>query len=593
MSEILKILILEDALDDADLIERELRKSGIKFRSQVVNTREEFQGSLSNLLPDVVLSDHALPKFNSIEALSLHNEYRRRTNTLAPFILVTGSVSEEFAVQCIKAGADDYILKSSLKRLPSAIINAIERGKADRERSQLHQKLIGKANMLMETERLASIGSWTADLVNNRYQWSDECFRILGYEPQEIKPGPELFLSFVHPDDYHRLKVSSDHIHELDSYESDIRIIDRHNVTKYIHLKLVVNRNEGKDVIGFTGFLRDISKEKETDLKLQRSEQEYKSLYDYNPDAVCSFDLHGRFTQVNEPLIRLTGLTREQLLLIDFTRFLTDRESEKVLRNFSLACAGTVQHYETECVNAKGELIMVHVTNVPIMVDGEIRGVHAIIKNITEKKALERNLEHAHKLAQLGDWELDVKQMTLGFSKIGRELLELGPEEQLGLNELIGLFKYGSHREAVISAIDSAISGGSAWDLELLQVMTGGEERWLRWIGTADIKGGECIRLFGTIQNIHKQKKAEENLKQAYAAIEDQNTKLKEIAWIQSHEVRAPLSRIMGLINLLKNEDVESLTSNEILNLINRSAHELDGLIRAIVRKSETINEYN
>jgi signal transduction histidine kinase len=252
-----------------------------------------------------------------------------------------------------------------------------------------------------------------------------------------------------------------------------------------------------------------------------------------------------------------------------------------------------VQHYETECVNAKGELIMVHVTNVPIMVDGEIKGVHAIIKNITEKKALERNLEHAHKLAQLGDWELDVKQMTLGFSKISRELLELGPEEQLGLNELIGLFKYGTHREAVISAIDSAISGGSAWDLELLQVMTGGEERWLRWIGTADIKGGECIRLFGTLQNIHKQKKAEENLKQAYAAIEDQNTKLKEIAWIQSHEVRAPLSRIMGLINLLKKEDVESLTSNEILNLISRSAHELDGLIRAIVRKSETINEYN
>ncbi len=121
MERALKILMLEDVPEDIGLIEHVLRKEGIHFDSFTVDTKEEYIKALEEFLPDVILSDHALPQFNSVEALSIC-----RKNALnIPFILVTGTVSEEFAVSCLKQGADDYVLKSNLVRLPSAIVNAL------------------------------------------------------------------------------------------------------------------------------------------------------------------------------------------------------------------------------------------------------------------------------------------------------------------------------------------------------------------------------------------------------------------------------------------------------------------------------------
>ncbi|HEY8511927.1 MAG TPA: ATP-binding protein, partial [Cyclobacteriaceae bacterium] len=117
----LKILMLEDVEEDSGLIRWSLEKGGINFESKRVDKREAFVDALRNYQPDVVLSDHSLPQFNSMEALRIC----RMIDLRAPFILVTGTVSEEFAVACLKQGADDYVLKSNLTRLPSAIQNAL------------------------------------------------------------------------------------------------------------------------------------------------------------------------------------------------------------------------------------------------------------------------------------------------------------------------------------------------------------------------------------------------------------------------------------------------------------------------------------
>ena len=127
MSISLKILILEDSAEDVSLMERELKRSGIEFMSKVVKTRQDYESAIHEFNPDVILSDHSLPQFNSIEAMKIWKEHRLATGLMIPFILITGSVSEEFAVQCIKAGADDYILKDRLKRLPASILSALEK----------------------------------------------------------------------------------------------------------------------------------------------------------------------------------------------------------------------------------------------------------------------------------------------------------------------------------------------------------------------------------------------------------------------------------------------------------------------------------
>jgi len=87
-----------------------------------VDSQEMFIRGLHEFKPDVILSDHSLPQFNSMEALKIC----RAQGLTIPFILVTGTMSEEFAVNCLKLGVDDYVLKSNLKRLPAAILNALK-----------------------------------------------------------------------------------------------------------------------------------------------------------------------------------------------------------------------------------------------------------------------------------------------------------------------------------------------------------------------------------------------------------------------------------------------------------------------------------
>src|SRR2546422_5690315 len=118
----LRILLLEDVPTDAELVEMELRRAHLAFSTQRVETREEFLHMLDEFAPEVILADYSLPRFNALDALGLLRE--RRADI--PFVLVTGTQTEEIAVRCMKEGADDYILKDSLKRLPAAVLNALQ-----------------------------------------------------------------------------------------------------------------------------------------------------------------------------------------------------------------------------------------------------------------------------------------------------------------------------------------------------------------------------------------------------------------------------------------------------------------------------------
>lgn len=129
----LRILMLGDQEDDASLIENALKTNSMTFISSRVDSKEGLIQALTNFEPDVVLSDHMLSQLNSTEALGLCRAHAKST----PFLLVTGGVSEEFAVNCLKLGADDYILKSDLDKLPVAIRRAIR----EKQRETLRRRL--------------------------------------------------------------------------------------------------------------------------------------------------------------------------------------------------------------------------------------------------------------------------------------------------------------------------------------------------------------------------------------------------------------------------------------------------------------------
>jgi|KBSSwiS6_1023812.scaffolds.fasta_scaffold01739_2 signal transduction histidine kinase len=140
----LRLLMLEDDPADAALIQKLLQRSGIRFSSKLVSDEKEFLKALDENNFDAVLADNALPQYSSLKAL----EAIKEKNPFVAFILVTGTVSEEFAVSIIQQGADDYILKTNLTRLPAAINKVIENKKtqkakyeAELEMQELNERL--------------------------------------------------------------------------------------------------------------------------------------------------------------------------------------------------------------------------------------------------------------------------------------------------------------------------------------------------------------------------------------------------------------------------------------------------------------------
>jgi two-component system sensor histidine kinase UhpB len=161
----LKILHLEDLPADAEMVDRVLRKSKLRFEKKVVIDRPDFLNALREFQPDIILSDHSLPAFNSLEALKI----TREEGILSPFILVTATVSEEYAVNVIKEGASDYILKDRLERLPNAVQNALDRRRTEEElvrQRDMQQKLIMETSIQVQEKEREQIGKELHDNIN-------------------------------------------------------------------------------------------------------------------------------------------------------------------------------------------------------------------------------------------------------------------------------------------------------------------------------------------------------------------------------------------------------------------------------------------
>lgn len=162
----------------------------------------------------------------------------------------------------------------------------------------------------------------------------------------------------------------------------------------------------------------DVTDRKRAERRLQASEQQYRSLFDHNPDAVYSFDLEGNFVSANPACEKVSGYTPRELLLSTFDPLLVPEQRERVKEHFRRAAAGETVRYDTTILHKEGHPVHLQVTNVPMTVDGEVVGVFGIAKDVTELHRVQEELEHqAHH-----DWLTDLANRPLFRDRLSRAL---------------------------------------------------------------------------------------------------------------------------------------------------------------------------
>src|SRR4029077_1813273 len=130
MTEPLRILLAEDSDSDAALLERELRREGLDFRIHRVQTESDFRRALDQLQPHLVISDFSMPQFNGRTALAI----TRESQAHIPFIFISGTIGENVAVDMMKSGSDDYVMKNNLARLLPALKRELREAEVRRGR---------------------------------------------------------------------------------------------------------------------------------------------------------------------------------------------------------------------------------------------------------------------------------------------------------------------------------------------------------------------------------------------------------------------------------------------------------------------------
>jgi len=196
----LRILILEDEAADVVMVNRELRKSGLDFRSKRVETREDFLAELQDHPPDLIFSDHGLPAFSGFTALALA---RQRCPDI-PFIFVTGSEKEEMAVETFKKGATDFVLKARLSDLAPAVQRALQLVE-ERERRKEAEQALQKSE-----ERFRHLVELCPDALfvqsDNRIVFANSAAaRLLGAASIEQLIGKPM-KEIVHPDSWEMMQ---------------------------------------------------------------------------------------------------------------------------------------------------------------------------------------------------------------------------------------------------------------------------------------------------------------------------------------------------------------------------------------------------
>jgi len=269
MEKSIRVLIVDDSEDDGFLLLRKLKKGGYSPTYEQVDTAEAMSKALDDQTWDVILCDNSMPSFNAFSALELYQD----KGLDLPFIIVSGTIADETAVAAMKAGVHDYIMKSNLARLSSAIDRELREAKNRQERRNTTiqlRKSEEKYRTLFEDSRDAI---YLNDKEGGLIDFNRSTLDLFGYSGEEML-GINTKSVFVNPDEYQKLQDEIEQKGSVREFEAKLRKKDGTEIDCLITSTVRLARD--KNIIGYQGIVRDISELESNRKQLEKTLKELR-----------------------------------------------------------------------------------------------------------------------------------------------------------------------------------------------------------------------------------------------------------------------------------------------------------------------------
>ena len=504
--ELLKVLILEDSLNDVELIKNEVKSVlNYDFDFRVVMNKRDFEAALINYYPDIILSDYNLPQFNGMKALELSV----KLSPLTPFIIVTGTMTEEAAADSILAGAWDYVVKERLHRLPRAMGNSLKlklekrkSKKAEEDLKLIKDKTGIQVKLLYDAiDRAPSsiiITSKDGDIqyVNPKFE------EVSGYDSSEVVgKNPRILKSDIHDNAFYENIWNT--IISGKEWKGQIINKTKNNKIYWEEKSIAPIYNKKGEIIHFVAISLDITQLKEQEKAVKESENWYKTIFENTGTATAILNNDFTIYQVNSKFEELTGYSKKELEKnMKWTELISPEDKDKLIQNHRLRREKgefPPNNYEFGLIDSKGITKDILLTAALILdTDKSV----ASLLDISNRKNAEKELLDAKNKAEESDklkssflasmsHELRTPlNAIIGFSSMINDNTEEAKMENYG--EII--HQSGEHLLSIIESI-----------FEISMLQTGQIKASPEVIGMSNFFRGISYYLQSTIKKENKQ----------------------------------------------------------------------------------------
>ena len=508
----LRVLILEDRASDAELNLRELRRAGFDPDWERVETEADYVAHLDPSL-DLILADYALPQFDGLLALQL----LQGRGLDIPFIIVSGTIGEELAVNAMKRGATDYLLKDRLARLGPAVTQALEQHRLRRERKQVEERLRvqataleAAANATVMTDRTGSI-FWVNPAFTQLTGYTRD--EVLGRNLRQLKSGK-------HDQAFYR------HLWETilsgQVWRGEM-INKRKDESLYTEAQTITPvRGEHGEISHFIAIKQDITERKRAEEALRDANDTLEAVIQASPMGISILESDGNVKLWNPAAERIFGWRKEEVLGRPLPSIPPDKSAEhrafleRALRGDAFSDIQVVRQTKD------GSLIDISLTTAPLRdAKGDVWGAMGIMTDITERKLAEKAqarlvaiLEATPDFIGIADTHGNVLYLNAG----GRKMMGAGEDEDVSALMIADSHPEWAGKLVLGEGIPAAIRDG-VWSGETALLSRDGREIAVSQVILAHMAPDGTAEFLSTIaRDISERKRAEEARQALYQA---------------------------------------------------------------------------
>jgi PAS domain S-box-containing protein len=515
----LRILSIEDDPKDAGLIQDLFEAEGIVCEI----TRVDTQASLLDLLQqggvDLILADYSLPSFDGISALKLANKVCPEV----PFIFVSGTLGEEVAIEALKIGATDYVLKTRLSRLVPSVQRALREATQKAERKRAEEALRQSETYLAEAQRLSHTGSFGWKPSTGAIIWSEETFRIFQCD-RTTTPTVELILQRVHPEDAALVQQTIERATQDEKdFEQEYRLLMPDGSIRHLHI-VARPLNDESGSVEFVGAVMDVTERKRAAEALLRTEAYLAEGQKLSHTGTWACNIATReMIHSSEEHRHLFGLVPERVGIPSFEEFYQhihpDDRGPTVVDLERAMTAGTDIEAHFRVVLPEGTTRYMYGTGHPLVKPaGEAGEFVGTVMDVTAAKLAEQTLREseaylaeAQRLSHTGSWASSPATGEIRFlSAECYRVLGFDPHGGRPRYETFYQRIHPDDQATVRGTVETAARDKSGFEFDYRIVHPGGNIRDIHAVGHPVFSpSGDLVEFVGSVMDITERKRAE------------------------------------------------------------------------------------